>query len=328
MTVNAQYLMNAFTSRGWTKNAVAGMLGNMETESTINPGIWQNLSEGNMSLGYGLVQWTPASKYIDWANGRGFDRKNIDGQVARIEFEVESNIQWISTSAYPLSFRQFKTSTESPEYLAQAFLRNYERPANQNQPLRSVQARYWFDNIDGEGGMGGGKPFFPARDPSYISSEYGPRVLNGVPGFHYGMDIGGGGQTHPIWATQSGEVIYNGWTSWGGWGVRIKHIGDPYYSMYIHLNTQSPITVGTKVTKGQEIGTMGNTGESFGIHLHFEIMTRANGYSTQDGTIDPRIYLEMDFGEGGDGGDGGNEQTINKSLVMLLLSDQLHGWKY
>lgn len=326
MTVNAQYLMGAFTSRGWTKNAVAGMLGNMETESTINPGIWQNLDEGNMRMGYGLVQWTPATNYIDWASARGYDRKDVDGQIARIIFELENGLQWISTSSYPLTFKQFSQSTESPEYLAQAFLRNYERPANQNQPNRSTQARYWFDAIEG---TGGGKPVFPTTEGLTVSSEYGMRFhpIENIWKFHYGIDIGGGGVTHPIYATQTGEVIYNDWTDWGGWGIRIKHTVDPYYSMYIHLHEKSPIPVGAKVTKGDRIGTMGNTGASAGIHLHFEIMLYPTGYSTEDGTMDPLLYLAMDFG-GGDNGGGDSRKDRQKDIVKLLLSDQLNGWKY
>lgn len=49
------------------------MLGNMETESTINPGIWQSLNSGNASGGFGLTQWTPATKYINWANNNGLN---------------------------------------------------------------------------------------------------------------------------------------------------------------------------------------------------------------------------------------------------------------
>lgn len=71
MKVNAQYILDYLRNRGWTKNAVCGMLGNMQTESTINPGIWQSLKKNHHSNGFGLVQWTPASKYINWANAQG-----------------------------------------------------------------------------------------------------------------------------------------------------------------------------------------------------------------------------------------------------------------
>lgn len=150
MTVNAQEIMNQLTSRGWTKNAVAGMLGNMQTESTINPGVWESLSP-NVNNGYGLVQWTPATKLISWAESEGLDYTSGDAQLQRIDWEVANNQQWIATSQYQMSFQEFKVSTLTPEYLAQVFIRNYERPRYPNQPIRSTQARYWYDNLEGSG---------------------------------------------------------------------------------------------------------------------------------------------------------------------------------
>lgn len=150
MTVNAQEIMNQLTSRGWSKNAVAGMLGNMQSESTINPGIWESLTP-NTSRGFGLVQWTPATKLISWAQSSGLDYTSGDVQLQRIDWELANNQQWSATSQYPMSFQEFKVSTLTPEYLAQAFLRNYERPLNPNQPVRSTQARYWYNNLEGEG---------------------------------------------------------------------------------------------------------------------------------------------------------------------------------
>lgn len=153
MTINAQYIMNDMTTRGWTPETVAGMLGNMETESTINPCIWENLDSGNLSGGFGLVQWTPASKYTDWADANGYSWTDINGQLQRFEYEIAAGIQWIETSSYPISFQEFKENTAgyTVEDLAQAFLLNYERPADQTQPNRSTQARYWYDNLDHSG---------------------------------------------------------------------------------------------------------------------------------------------------------------------------------
>lgn len=323
MTVNATYIMSVMTSQGWSKNAVAGMLGNMETESTINPGLWQSLNEGNMAGGYGLVQWTPASNYINWANSNGYDIGDINGQIARINFELENGLQYISTSEYPLSFQQFKTSNESPEYLASAFLKNYERAGVEKEQERRSQARYWFDNLDGEGG-GGGRPHFPTSPDSVVTSPYGWRTHpDGHQQFHTGTDFAhSSGTSQPIYATQTGTVILNQWSDSGGWMIYIKHTGDPYYSRYIHLVSQSPITVGTSVTKGQEIGMTGNTGASYGIHLHFEIATSESGFGSESGTIDPEIYLQMDFGG------GETPQTVEKDLITLLLVDALNGWKY
>ena len=56
MQGNALEVYKYFAGKGWTLNAIGGILGNMEKESNINPGLWQSLNEGNYSGGFGLVQ--------------------------------------------------------------------------------------------------------------------------------------------------------------------------------------------------------------------------------------------------------------------------------
>lgn len=146
MKINARYIWNYLRPKGWSLNAVAGMLGNMETESTINPGIWQNLTESETG-GFGLTQWTPAPKYLDWCSDRGYDPSAMNSALDRILYELEYGLQYYETDAYPLTFSEFKVSSETPEYLAQAFLYNYEKPADMNQPNRSTQARKWYDYL-------------------------------------------------------------------------------------------------------------------------------------------------------------------------------------
>lgn len=148
MEVNATYLYGAFLAKGWTINAIAGILGNMQSESSINPGRWQSDRVGGNAdgHGYGLVQWTPYTKYTNWVSS---DPSTMDNNISRILYEVENNIQWGSTSGYPLSFKQFTQSTETPYYLAMAFLHNYERPADLNQPSRGTQANEWYEFLTG-----------------------------------------------------------------------------------------------------------------------------------------------------------------------------------
>ncbi len=150
MEGNAEVLASVFLANGWSVNAIAAMLGNMQSESGINPGIYENLDSTSTTNGFGLVQWTPNTKYKEWADANGYsDYGDIFNQTIRIRYEVENGLQWIETDAYPLTFKQFTTSAESPEYLAQAFLYNYERPASLDQPNRSTQAREWFEFIQG-----------------------------------------------------------------------------------------------------------------------------------------------------------------------------------
>lgn len=111
-----------------------------------------------------------------------------------------------------------------------------------------------------------------------ITSPYGPRKG----GFHYGVDIGNKRGTQVV-AAASGVVTKvvsscsEGRSSCGGrYGnyVVVDH-SNGTSTMYAHLNSVS-VSVGTSVSQGQKIGTLGNTGRSTGPHLHFEVRN-ANG---------------------------------------------------
>lgn len=151
MEGNARYIWDFFRGNGWTMSAVAAMLGNMETESTINPAIYENLDNTSTVNGFGLVQWTPNTKYKTWADANGYagNYEHIDGQLARILWEVANGEQWISLPEFnDVSFESFSQSNDAPEYLADMFLKCYERPADTNQPNRGTQARAWFTFLE------------------------------------------------------------------------------------------------------------------------------------------------------------------------------------
>ena len=112
MEVNARYIFNYLKAKGWTKNAICGILGNMQRESTISPARWQNGAEGNMANGFGLTQWTPATKYFNWAEKNSLYPIDMDSQLTRILFEVTTNDseekQYYPTSNYNFSFSECK----------------------------------------------------------------------------------------------------------------------------------------------------------------------------------------------------------------------------
>lgn len=169
MTENAEYILSYLTGAGWTKQAICGMLGNMQTESTINPSIWQSLRSGNRSGGYGLVQWTPASKYLDWCANRGIPYPSMNSNLARIVWEVENNQQWIHSS---MSFYEFTQSTDSPYDLGLLFLKHYERPREPNQPIRGTQAEQWYSILVGGSPIDPDDPNEPLPDvPDYKAKK-------------------------------------------------------------------------------------------------------------------------------------------------------------
>lgn len=115
---------------------------------------------------------------------------------------------------------------------------------------------------------------------NYTITEYFGYVLRSdigesVARSHDGIDIAGLGCGTPIYAINSGTVIFAGWGSGLGNEVEINH-GKGIISTYAHLNSIS-VRTGQSVRKGEQIGRMGNTGYSFGCHLHFQV--------SQNGTL-------------------------------------------
>ena len=98
---------------------------------------------------------------------------------------------------------------------------------------------------------------------------------------HAGVDLAAPEGT-PIRAAQSGKVVLAGWT--GGYGnyTCVAH-GGSLTTCYAHQSRYGT-SVGASVSQGQVIGYVGNTGHSFGAHLHFE--TRING-----SPVDPMGFL-------------------------------------
>lgn len=98
-----------------------------------------------------------------------------------------------------------------------------------------------------------------------ISSGYGPRWGR----FHYGVDIATKTGT-PIIATAAGTVVESGWRTGYGYMVRINH-HDGWESVYAHASKLF-VNSGQTVQKGQRIAAVGQTGNSTGPHLHFELI--------------------------------------------------------
>lgn len=153
---NARCIYGFFFNKGWTLNAIAGLCGNIQQESTFNPNLIQI-----GGTGHGLVQWTPPENLYDVLDvlyGGHDDWYDGDKQCNAIYAEFEQSTgrhdwgiepQWYQTSAYPISWDEWATSTADPGYLALAFERNYERPRD-DHPERAQYARNWYDFLKGE----------------------------------------------------------------------------------------------------------------------------------------------------------------------------------
>lgn len=86
--------------------------------------------------------------------------------------------------------------------------------------------------------------------------------------FHKGIDIAGPSD-YSILAADSGKVTYAGWINGYGKTIKLDH-NNGYTTQYAHLNSIN-VNVGDVVSAGDNIGVMGSTGRSTGIHLDFEV---------------------------------------------------------
>lgn len=114
---------------------------------------------------------------------------------------------------------------------------------------------------------------FPVKG-GYITSGYGNRVINGKIEFHPGIDIGSKSSKAIIQAAYPGIVSAAGWSDSFGNRVWVKY-NENCFVVYAHMSEiNKELKPGVKVFEKDYIGIMGNTGHSFGKHLHFELRTK------------------------------------------------------
>jgi murein DD-endopeptidase MepM/ murein hydrolase activator NlpD len=114
--------------------------------------------------------------------------------------------------------------------------------------------------------------YTPTLTPTrgYLSSSFGMRMspVSGREQMHWGIDFAASIGT-PVYVAAAGTVVGARWVSDYGKVIDIDH-GNGVKTRYAHLNRIS-VRVGDKLTKGNLIGEVGDTGRSTGPHLHYEV---------------------------------------------------------
>ena len=268
---NAWAVWQFLKSKGYSEQAAAGILGNMDQESGIMP----DIDEGGGGPGYGLVQWTSP---IAGESGRAYvqrllgqagisgDYRNITTQLKLLDWHMH-NGQYIPSAAYPYSVAQFKALTDIGT-ATMAFEANFERPAV-THPERIPLAQYWYDLLHNLK-PGTNKWVNPVRSSYTITQEW-DEIGWGTNVIHGGIDIASmpAGSMPPVYVARSGTVETVTYDGTGGNYVVIKH-DDGYWTYYGHLDSVD-LSVGDKVTTNSRVGIMGATGLASGVHLHFEV---------------------------------------------------------
>jgi peptidoglycan hydrolase CwlO-like protein len=127
---------------------------------------------------------------------------------------------------------------------------------------------------------------FTRPSAGYVSSTMGERWNKQ----HAGIDIAASG-TVPVVAAADGVVSRSYFSSTYGNVVFVTHSisGQQWTTVYAHLSSRQ-VGEGAVVAKGQQVGIMGNTGHSYGQHLHFELHKGSWNYSKSN-AVNPLNYI-------------------------------------
>ena len=165
MEDNVLVITPIMRGRGYSDNAIAAMLGNWESECTINPNRPQNSGyPSTRTGGFGFPQWTPWGTKIGWycdQKGIGYNTTDTN-PMSQIEvqldyhdyectygFQGSSRQTWYNNHGYNYSWASFKTSKDDPAELARAYYWQYERSAASNPGSRPNNATKWYAFITG-----------------------------------------------------------------------------------------------------------------------------------------------------------------------------------
>jgi murein DD-endopeptidase MepM/ murein hydrolase activator NlpD len=187
-------------------------------------------------------------------------------------------------------------------------------------------------------------------DAPRVSQDYATFNSGAANRYHLGIDLISATGSDNIYAADYGEVVFSG-TGNPAYGtyVVINH-GDGVYALYAHLASKENVT---SVDPGDRIGEMGQTGDTQGTHLHFDVITRSsppssvdafdNGYHTDHpatiGHPDPKSYLPHErvrvttptlnvrIGPGTNFSPVEGNPTVSEDQEFVAVGPAVNGWR-
>ena len=361
ITDNERAVWTFFTGSGFSKECTAGIMGNLQQESGMDP----NKFQSGGGKGRGIAQWSVNEDrhngLIAYAKTKGKEWTDLQCQLEWIVKELNDN--WIKKVIVQKagSYEAWQTMTDIRK-ACDIFEAAFERAG-----IPAMEKRYKYaeeiykkmsstipgipdDELEVASleDIGLEVATFTTRTsstvfgwplPGYskVSSKFGPRVppCKGASSYHGGIDVGGVPKGTPILAYASGTVVTNKKLSGNAGNYITLDHGNGIKSRYLHMAEQSPLAVGTQVAAGQEVGKVGSTGVGTGVHLHFEIWVNEEkkdplDYVTPGGGSTGKM---SQLGEGGTPNNGstgggtspgtpGTPGSIGDSTNNLLYDDK------
>lgn len=216
----------------------------------------------------------------------------LQTQLVDKHHEVQTLLDNASTKLADLEGQIGANAAALQNLIAQA---EAERVKQEQQAAAAAAAAAASAAASASSGGAGGSSYVPASSSNVVvsgnaqftnpcpgatvSSPFGYRDFDSS--FHNGLDLAAGEGT-PTYAADAGTVIIAGWSDSAGNWVVIDH-GNGFVTKYMHHSALA-VSAGQTVSKGQQVGYVGNTGNSFGAHLHFQV--ELNG-----SPVNPQSYL-------------------------------------
>lgn len=253
----AMKAFNYFKSQGYTDFQSAAIVGNLLQENRAMDPTLAN------SIGMkGIAQWDKNrwSNLERFSKNKGLDPNTFEAQLQFIQYELKTGDGGLSASVFK--------GTKNLEEATVMFRKKYERPgeAEANDAARIKYARSVLNTSSGKGTKGPEAMVTGGVKPSQIpqTSPQGWRWGK----MHKGIDLNGGDNA-PISSAQDAKVIFAGDKNDGYGNTVILKYSNGAETRFAHLNKMN-VRSGQQIKAGQLIGTQGNTGNSYGSHLHFE----------------------------------------------------------
>ena len=270
---NANIVFHFFKDKGYTKEAICGLLGNMWRESHVNP----NLNEVG-GTGYGLTQWTPKSKLLTRLALLAL-ADNGDNQLKVLERELSdgannsgSNFsQWYDVGEWTLA--KFKTCKDI-NYTTECFMRAYERPGELHLEERIEYANKFYRDITGEvSGDGVQLAVLPCRGTVTITqAEGGDFSHDGTLSVDFAYPQTKVSLYSPFDMTCMGVDVENAFTVWQSDSEVKCADGSVSFVTFNtgHSDDTATNQVGLKRKKGEIYAYTGVSGNVTGDHTHIE----------------------------------------------------------
>ena len=326
---NQRIIIEELARVGLQPHAIAGIMANLQHENSFKT----TLNNGDGGKASGIAQWHPDrfARVIRVAKKMGVSPSNIRAQARTLALSIVDERQSGPTGTTTV---KSLNALSSPAAVAKFFDENYERSSGATRQSRMQAAKNYvkmstrFSNGETTqtapvrkvpGSKDGTMTWVPKVGPNVTQGFTGPG--NYASGHHSGVDIGGGAGGQPIrWAPPvTGKVIKIGSTGAYGNHIVIRDEKNRDW-LLAHMRDKPLVKVGQTLQQGDQIGFVGNTGNSRGPHLHIE-QTRP-GVKWVSGQDVKRAKIVFKVGTNGQVYDKDFKPVDDDFLEMVGLSGQ------